>query len=96
MAIPQTVVLTLTGGLLGIVIGLLCGPVVRSLQWGGKVLFPEVYRTLPESVQNLEPRVAMWSIIVSLVIAVFVGLFFGLYPARRAAHMDPIDALRHE
>ncbi len=94
--LSETVVLTLTGGLLGIVIGLLCGPVVRSLQWGGKVLFPEVYRTLPESVQNLEPRVAMWSIIVSLVIAVFVGLFFGLYPARRAAHMDPIDALRHE
>lgn len=94
--LSETVVLTLTGGLLGIVIGLLCGPVVRSLQWGGKVLFPEVYRTLPESVQNLEPRVAMWSIIVSLAIAVFVGLFFGLYPARRAAHMDPIDALRHE
>jgi putative ABC transport system permease protein len=94
--LSETVVLTLTGGLLGIVIGLLCGPVVRSLQWGGKVLFPEVYRTLPESVQNMEPRVAMWSIIVSLAIAVFVGLFFGLYPARRAAHMDPIDALRHE
>jgi putative ABC transport system permease protein len=94
--LSETVVLTLTGGLLGIGIGLLCGPVVKSLQWGGKVLFPEVYRTLPESVQNLEPRVAMWSIVVSLAIAVFVGLFFGLYPARRAAHMDPIDALRHE
>jgi putative ABC transport system permease protein len=94
--LSETVVLTMTGGVLGIVIGLMCGPVVRSLQWSGKVLFPEVYRTLPESVQNLEPRVALWSIIVSLAIAVFVGLFFGMYPARRAAHMDPIDALRHE
>lgn len=94
--LSETIVLTMTGGILGIVIGLMCGPFVYALQWLAQTLIPDVYRTLPDSVRNLEPVVAPWSIIVSLLIAVLVGVFFGLYPARRAALMDPIDALRHE
>lgn len=94
--LSETIVLTMVGGVLGIALGLLCGPVVRLLRFTAQAVMPEVYRTLPESVQTLEPRVAMWSIVASLLIAVFVGVFFGLYPARRAAFMDPIEALRHE
>jgi putative ABC transport system permease protein len=41
---------------------------------------------------QLEP----WSVVVGIGIAAGVGLFFGLYPASRAARLDPIEALRRE
>ncbi len=37
-----------------------------------------------------------WAILLSLCVSMLTGIVFGLYPARRAAFMDPIEALRHE
>lgn len=89
----ETLVLTGSGGLLGVLFGLLCGPLFRGLRSLVTALSPDA---LPAIVYTLEPRIAPWSVILSLFISLGAGLIFGIYPARKAALMNPIDALRHE
>jgi putative ABC transport system permease protein len=44
----------------------------------------------------LPARLEPWSVIAGIIVTAGVGLFFGLYPAARAARLDPIEALRRE
>ena len=47
-------------------------------------------------INGVQPIIAPYSIVLSFVIAIAVGVFFGFYPANRAASLRPIDALRYE
>ena len=67
--------------LLGGVVGLVAGAALAALV--------EVASPLPA-------RVTAWSVAVALGLGVSVGIVFGVYPAHRAARLDPIEALRSE
>jgi putative ABC transport system permease protein len=94
--LSEAVVLTSVGGALGVALGFLVKPTVALVRTGLLKMFPDLMAALPATILELEPRIAPWSIIASLAISIAVGVIFGLYPARRAALMDPIEALRHE
>jgi putative ABC transport system permease protein len=64
------------------------GMVGISLGFGLAILISK-FSPLPASVQ-------VWSVMMGIGITALVGLFFGLYPAIRAANLDPIEALRRE
>jgi len=73
----ESIVISVTGGLFGICLGIV-GAYVVSYVAGWTTVISSA------------------AIIAAFSVSVMIGLFFGIYPARKAALLDPIDALRYE
>lgn len=60
------------------------------------VSFGWLLSTAASSLFGLPTSVPLWSVILSFIVCVIIGVVFGYFPARKAARMDPIEALRYE
>jgi putative ABC transport system permease protein len=72
----EAVTLSLTGGAIGILLGV--GIAAAASSFGQRA------------------EVSLFAIVLSVTVAVAIGMFFGIYPARRASRLNPIEALRYD
>ena len=73
----EAVLLSVTGGIIGVLIGV-------GASYGVKML------------AHWPIYIQPWSIVMSFAVCTFTGVFFGWYPAKKAARLDPIEAIRYE
>ncbi len=80
--LTESALLSLFGGVIGIGLGWLIGYIVG--------------RVAAASGTPFTPEVGLDAVLLATVFSTAVGLFFGIYPANRAANLEPVEALRHE
>ncbi len=88
--IVEAIVLCVVGGILGIILGIVFG-------YAGTVAMSRMMAsTSSDGSGKIAFNLPFDGILMSLIFSAAVGIFFGYYPANKAAKMNPIDALRYE
>ena len=80
--LAESSLLSLIGGLVGIFLGWLIAFVVGQIAAANNTVF--------------NPSISLSAILLATVFSTAIGLFFGIYPANRAANLQPVEALRSE
>jgi putative ABC transport system permease protein len=71
-----------------VVLSLVGGTIGVMIAIGGAWLY--------QSLVHLKAQVTIWIVLLAFLFSMLVGVFFGVYPARQASKLDPIESLRYE
>lgn len=90
--VVEAIMICLIGGIIGIILGITGG---MFIGWAAKTLVTQFYSEYAELIAiTIQPSIA--AILIAVFFSILTGVFFGYYPANKAAKMNPIDALRYD
>lgn len=90
--VVEAILICLIGGIIGILVGIMNGMLIGYI---AKTVVTNMYPTYA-SLFSITVQPSIPAIIISVMFSIMTGVFFGYYPANKAAKMNPIDALRYD